>query len=219
MGCRADAVKIMRDKDTLLFFSIATAAVLWFVMFSPWTSDRINFWLMMSLSAVVLCAFAFIGRRLWRDEVHLDPPAVCLGIAIAAALWGVFWIGGKVSSALFSFPGGQIAAIYALRDGHSAVAVGLALLLIIGPAEEIFWRGYVQHELSLRCGSNAGFLLATLIYTLVHLWSCNLMLLLAAFAAGAAWGLLYRLFPRHLVAIILSHAIWDCVVFVVFPIA
>lgn len=211
-------MKKVQNKNPLLILSLATATVLWFVMFSPWTSGVVNFWLMMSLSAVTLTAFALMGRRVWRDEFRFNLLAVCLGVAIAAALWGVFWVGDKVSTALFSFPSPQIAAIYGLRDGHSSVAIGLALLLVIGPAEEIFWRGYVQHGLSVRCGRNAGFLLTTLIYTLVHLWSFNLMLLLSAFVAGAAWGLLYRLFPRHLAAIIISHAIWDCVVFVVFPI-
>lgn len=207
-----------RNKPQRLPLAITVAAILWFVMFSPWTSGMVNFWIAMSLSVVVLSTFALTGRRVWSDELRLSLSSICLGVAITAALWGVFWVGDKVSTALFSFPSPQIAAIYGLRDGHSAVAIGLALLLVIGPAEEIFWRGYVQHELSARHGRNAGFVATTLIYTLVHLWSFNLMLLLAAFAAGAAWGLLYRLFPRHLAAIILSHAIWDCVVFVVFPI-
>lgn len=207
-----------RHRLPLLFLALAAAALLWFVMFSPWTGHLVNFWLMMSLSAVTLTAFALKGRRIWRDEFRLSLSDVCLGLAIAAALWGVFWAGDKVSTALFAFPRPQIAAIYGLRDGHSAVAVGLALLFVIGPAEEIFWRGYVQHHLSRRCGRDTGFLATTLIYTLVHLWSFNPMLLLSAFVAGAAWGLLYRFFPRHLAAIILSHAVWDCVVFVVFPI-
>ena len=35
------------------------------------------------------------------------------------------------------------------------------------PAEEIFWRGYVQRTLSKRWNPNAGFVVATLIYALV----------------------------------------------------
>lgn len=209
---------MMPLRRSLLPLALATAAILWFVMFSPWTRGSVNFWVAMSLSAVVLSAFALTGRRKWSDELRFGLSSVCFGVAIAAALWCVFWVGDKVSTALFSFPSPQIAAIYGLRDGHSAVAIGFALLLVIGPAEEIFWRGYVQHEFSARYGRDIGFLVTTLIYTLVHLWSFNLMLLLSAFAAGAAWGLLYRLFPRHLAPIILSHAVWDCVVFVVFPI-
>lgn len=92
------------------------------------------------------------------------------------------------------------------------------MLLLIGPAEEIFWRSYVQHTLSARYTPNKGFIMATLLYTLVHVASCNFMLIMAALLAGAVWGLCYRFFPNHLGAIVLSHALWDVAVFVVFPI-
>lgn len=207
-----------RKKRFLLPLALVTAVMLWFVMFSPWTRDAMDFWLIMSLSAVVLSTFAITGRRVWNDELRFGLSSVCLGVVIAAALWGVFWVGDKISTTLFSFSSSQIASIYSLRDGHSAVIIGLILLLVIGPVEEIFWRGYVQYEFSARYGRNAGYFITMLIYTFVHLWSFNLMLLLSAFIAGTVWGLFYRFFPRRLVAIILSHAVWDCVVFVVFPI-
>jgi hypothetical protein len=44
------------------------------------------------------------------------------------------------------------------------------------------------------------------------------MLTMAALVAGAAWGLLYRLFPKYFAAIIISHALWDVAVFIWFPI-
>lgn len=92
------------------------------------------------------------------------------------------------------------------------------MLLLIGPAEEIFWRGYVQHTLSACYNPDKGLIITTLLYTLVHVASCNFMLIMAALVAGAVWGLCYRLFPNRFGAIILSHALWDVAVFVVFPI-
>ena len=44
------------------------------------------------------------------------------------------------------------------------------------------------------------------------------MLVMAALVAGFVWGLLYRLRPDWLPALIISHAVWDACVFVVFPI-
>jgi membrane protease YdiL (CAAX protease family) len=44
------------------------------------------------------------------------------------------------------------------------------------------------------------------------------MLLVAAAVAGGIWGLLYRLYPQRLGALIISHAVWDAAVFVIFPI-
>ena len=63
-----------------------------------------------------------------------------------------------------------------------------------------------------------GFVVTTLIYALVHAGSLNFMLIMAALVAGAAWGLLYRLFPKNFAAIIISHALWDVAVFIWFPI-
>jgi membrane protease YdiL (CAAX protease family) len=44
------------------------------------------------------------------------------------------------------------------------------------------------------------------------------MLIMAAAVAGFIWGLAYRFFPERLGAIIISHALWDCAVFIWFPI-
>ena len=70
----------------------------------------------------------------------------------------------------------------------------------------------------MRWGANAGFAVSTLLYALVHAGSCNFMLVMAALVAGLVWSALYRFFPRHFAAIILSHALWDVAVFIWFPI-
>lgn len=86
-------------------------------------------------------------------------------------------------------------------------------------AEEIFWRGYIQHSLSKRWNADIGFAVTTLVYAFVHAGSCNFMLLMSALVAGIAWGGLYRLLPsKRFSAIILSHALWDAAVFIFFPI-
>ena len=95
--------------------------------------------------------------------------------------------------------------------------VGLLLLLIIGPAEELFWRGFVQCSLSARWGADAAFAVTLVLYTVIHVWAFNVMLLLAALVVGGCWGLLYRLRPQALPALIVSHAVWDVCAFVLFP--
>ena len=137
---------------------------------------------------------------------------------IPVALWGVFWLGDKVSSWMFDFARPQVDSIYGMKEGESPWLLAALLLLLIGPAEEIFWRGYVQRTLSKRWNPNAGFVVATLIYALVHAGSCNFMLVMAALVVGAAWGALYRFFPNRFAAIILSHAVWDVAVFIFSPI-
>ena len=190
----------------------------WTVMFSPWTAPFVNFWWMMTGSALTLSVFATLFNPGWWREVKWSLPNVLLGIGIAVALWGVFWLGDKVSSWMFDFARPQVDSIYGMKEGESPWLLAALLLLLIGPAEEIFWRGYVQRTLSKRWNPNAGFVVATLIYALVHAGSCNFMLVMAALVVGAAWGALYRFFPNRFAAIILSHAVWDVAVFIFFPI-
>ena len=192
-----------------LIFTILLAAVLWTVMFSPWTAPFVNFWWMMTGSALTLSVFATLFNPGWWREVKWSLPNVLLGLGIAVALWGVFWLGDKVSSWMFDFARPQVDSIYGMKEGESPWLLAALLLLLIGPAEEIFWRGYVQRTLSKRWNPNAGFVVATLIYALVHAGSCNFMLVMAALVVGAAWGALYRFFPNRFAAIILSHAVWD----------
>ena len=139
-------------------------------------------------------------------------------VGLAVVLWGVFWLGDKASAWLFDFARPQVELIYGMKTGENPWLLSILLLILIGPAEEIFWRGYVQNALSKRWSSNVGFIVTTLVYALVHIWSFNFMLVMAALVVGAIWGLAYRLYPQKLGALIVSHAVWDVAVFVVFPI-
>ena len=92
-----------------------------------------------------------------------------------------------MSQLLFSFARPQVDAIYDMGSSFPRWAIALLLLFVIGPAEELFWRGFVQRRMAERWGAWGGFAVATLCYTLVHVWSGNLMLLLAAAACGFCW--------------------------------
>lgn len=199
---------------------IIVALLLWFVMFSPWTAPHLNFWLTMALSGVILSSMslALSGelRTSLRENFRLsDLP---LGVVIGALLWGIFWVGDKVAVWMFPFADGEIGSIYSMRDGTEYLIIGLLLLFVVGPAEEIFWRGFVQERLSQKWSPNVGFVVTTAIYALAHIWSLNFMLIVAAAVAGGVWGLLYRLYPKRIGALVISHAVWDVAVFIIFPI-
>ena len=194
------------------------AAVLWSIMFLPFTAPHVNFWWMMTASACTLSILSSIFNPGWWKGVKLDFSNIALGVAIAVALWGVFWVGDKMSQIMFNFARPQVDLIYGMKEGESPWLLTALMLFLIGPAEEIFWRGYVQNKLQQRYTPNMGYVVTTAIYALVHAGSCNFMLIMAALVAGAAWGLMYRLFPQKFGAIILSHALWDVAVFVWFPI-
>ncbi len=206
-----------------LVISVCLAALLWFVMFSPWTAPLLNFWWAMTASACILIALSTLAQRRDGGSSVLSQftifnfKEVLLGIGIAVVLWFVFFVGDKVSQWMFDFARPQVNLIYDMKTGNQPWLIALLLLFIIGPAEEIFWRGYIQRQLSQRWSPNVGFLVTTAIYTAVHLPSGNFMLVMAAMVCGVAWGGLYRLMPQHFPAIVLSHALWDAAAFVWFP--
>ena len=203
-------------KKPLIGFFIA--AVLWTVMFSPWTAPYVNFWVMMTLSGMTLTVYSTLASPGWWKDVKLDMTNVIMGVVLAAALWGVFWLGEFFSTMLFDFARPQVDMIYGMKEGENPWVLSALMLFIIGPAEEIFWRAYLQKNLSSRWNPNIGFVVTTILYSIVHLSKFNFMLIMAAMVAGFVWGLAYRLFPEKLGAIILSHALWDCAVFIWFPI-
>ena len=203
-------------KRAIITLLIATA--LWTIMFSPATAPYVNFWWMMTASACTLSALATIFNPGWWKQVRIDISNIILGVVIAVALWSIFWIGDKLSQIMFNFARPQVDLIYSMKDGESAWLLTALMLFLIGPAEEIFWRGYIQKTFAARWNPNIGFIVTTAIYALVHAGSCNFMLTMAALVAGFVWGLLYRFFPNRFGAIIISHALWDVAVFIWFPI-
>ncbi len=200
------------------YLPIVVAALLWFFMFNPWIAMPVDFWTMMTISGCILLTFAITIDRSWLADIKVSWSGLLLGIALALVLWGVFWVGDKVATWMFPFARPQVDTIYGMKESQSEWVIGLLLLFVIGPAEEIFWRGFVQRSIGVRTNANIAFIVTLLIYGLVHIWKFNFMLIMAALVCGFVWGIAYRLWPKQLFALIVSHAVWDALVFVVWPI-
>lgn len=206
-----------------LIAAIATAALLWFYMFSPWTAGLTNFWLTMTASGIILTVLALKFSPGSLPKIEKPLLQVLAGIAIAVFLWGVFWVGDKAAAWLFDFARPEVDSIYSMKTGLPTGVIAALLVFIIGPAEEFFWRGYVQRTMGKlfegkKFPRDIAFAATAAIYALVHVWSLNFMLIMAALVAGLVWGFLYRLNPKLLPALILSHALWDALAFVWMPI-
>ena len=192
------------------------AALLWFLMFSPIISLPVSFWWAMTFSAIILITLAFIWGG--KQPIRIRLSEVGMGIGIAVLLWGIFWVSDKMSQWMFDFARPQVDLIYGMKDGQNSWLLSAALLFLIGPAEELFWRYYVQRQFCGFFSPNVAYLTATFVYAAVHLPSLNFMLIMSALVCGLVWGGLFRIMPRHFPAIMLSHALWDAAVFVWFPI-
>ena len=194
------------------------AALLWFVMFSPWTKEYVNFWITMGFSATILTGMSiFLGNN-FKQQFSVSGKDLAIGVVYAAVLYVVFFLGNFFSTLLFDFAKEQVGTIYQMKEGENPLFLVLLLAILIGPAEEIFWRGFIQRTLIGKYGEWTALIATTLIYAFVHLWSFNFMLIMAAMVCGAFWGLLYK-YNKNLVTIIVSHAVWDVCVFILFPIA
>ena len=101
-----------------LLAGIVLATVLWTIMFSPWTAPHVNFWVMMTCSAASLTLFTCWVRPGWWKEISFGVQDVFFGVALAAVLWGVFWLGEFFSTMLFDFARPQVDSIYGMKEGR-----------------------------------------------------------------------------------------------------
>ncbi len=193
---------------------MAAAFLLWFVTFAIPAG---NFWLKLSFSALLLAAFAFKSVVEQRKRLlSLKVRSVFVGILSALLLYAIFWIGREASIALFPFASREIGNVYVTKAQLNPAAIGLLLFFIMGPSEEVYWRGFVQETLGNRYGRITGLCVTSAIYAFIHIFAFNFMLFVAAAICGLFWGVLY-LREGSLVPVILSHALWDLMTFVLFP--
>ena len=212
----------MKIKDRLLLCLILLAILLFSPMFLLREVGPLDFWWWMSANLVILITLAWWKdlnyRRHLRDDLSKKlTHKLLLGVFSAALLYGVFYAGNIISPWILPQAPDQISSIYDFKGDASRVRILLLMLLIIGPGEELFWRGYLQRKLMLRTGNLQGFIWATLLYTLVHILTGNVMLILAAATAGIFWGWMYMKY-RSVTANMISHLLWDISIFLIWPI-
>lgn len=203
---------------------VLVACVLGVALFTvAFSVSRAYFWLVLPAAVVVLNAVAFsLGgfeqQQLLTNAVKRTAlgRSVVVGVVSAAALYGVFWVGKHVAGWILPYAAGQIDSVYDLREGVPTWIIAVVLVVVMGPGEELFWRGFVQRRLSKRFGGARGVVAATTVYALAHVATGNLILIAAATVCGLFWGTLYAR-GKDLMPVIISHALWDLVIFVLLP--
>jgi membrane protease YdiL (CAAX protease family) len=199
------------DKFQLTAFSLILAISLWILVF---VVRRFNFWAVLSLSTLLLMMISvFINRDAL--TVHLKARRVMLGILSGIALYLFFYAGYQVTkfSPLFSE---GITHVYDFRGSASPLTIALLLIFPISPSEEVYWRGLIQRRFMERIGARSGYIFTAIAYSLVHLPTLNFPLILTAFIGGLVWGYLYKV-TSSLVPAVISHVLFDLLIFVVAP--
>jgi len=203
-----------RVDDPVLIGGLACAYAAFGVTFR---GSRSAFWTRMTGTGLALGGLALSvepSLRRLRPTRH----AAAGGAASAAALYGIFRVGDVLARRIMPAGAEEIGDIYLLRTLEPAGRIAVRLALVIGPAEELFWRGLVQARLRRRYGDLAGTALATAAYGGAHLATGNATLVGAASVAGAYWGAL-SMAGASMESLIVSHLLWDLVTFLVAPTA
>ena len=184
------------------------------------TVPAVGFWYrlagstgVLALTAALLAGAALRGLLVVRPAVAAR--SFLLGIATAEVMYLVFYVGRAVAQRCIPDADQLIGSIYTLGHGTSSWVIAAILLLIVGPCEEIFWRGYIQNRLCQQYGWK-GVVLGVLLYTGVHVATSNTVMILAAAVCGTFWGLLYYRY-RNLLMNVVSHAVWAAIVFALLP--
>jgi membrane protease YdiL (CAAX protease family) len=176
---------------------------------------RSSFWPRMTTTGALL-GTAALRRRPELRRLRFRPRHLAEGAAIAAGLYLVFGVGDRLARRVMPAGAEDISALYDLRRGQNTWLIATRLAAVIAPAEELFWRGWLQRSLAGHRGRWRAGALAAGAYGAVHVVAGNPTLVGAASVAGAWWSALAAL-GVDMESLVVSHLLWDIVIFLVAP--
>ena len=169
-----------------------------------------------STTCMVLASAALGGfRTLFRPS----PKSLASGLAVAALLYLVF-LGGNFGITVlhpFGIGASNENSIYSLIAAPGNPWYLQALVLVFDAVGyESFFRGVLQRRLRPKAGGAAP-VAAAAIDAAVHLLSLNPLWVVSTFIVDTVWGISYKR-TDDLAGVMLSHFVWDILIFVLFPI-
>ena len=198
-----------KNSSYLIIVMIILINILWYLVFNL---DLFNFWLRILAAITILNLIVFKYKNY---NIRFSLSDIKVGITSALLLYLIFYFAKFGSELLFSWSHQQIMSVYLLKTELDYRLI-ILVLLIVGIGEELFWRGFLQQELSKKIGNKLGYISMSLVYGLVHIWTGNLILVLAALTAGLFWGYLF-LRKKSINVVIISHIVWDLLIFIILP--
>ena len=185
--------------------------LLWFYSFEDFPP---GFWIKLSASGLVLLLVALTR---WRSvKLTFSFTGLAVGVLSAVLLYLLFWAGYHVMSVVPGFAS-TISSVYSLSTGAPKTVIAGLLLFPIGPAEEFYWRGFIQRRLKGLTSPTRALVATSLIYASIHLVTLNPSLLLVALIGGMVWGTIYDRYG-DMFPVLVSHILFDELIFVLFVI-
>jgi uncharacterized protein len=203
-----------RARDPLLLAGLGAAYSAFALTFR---GPRPAFWQRMTTTGLTLGTLALATEPELR-RARIRGRDLAAGLASAAGLYGIFLVGDRAVRRMLRKGGEQIGDVYALRELGPAPELAARLALVIAPAEELFWRGFVNPRLQRRLGHWPGAAAGSFAYAGAHVATGNFTLFGAAGIAGAYWSALAAA-GMPMGALVVSHVAWDLLTFLVAPTA
>jgi membrane protease YdiL (CAAX protease family) len=118
---------------------------------------------------------------------------------------------------------GDIQIIIASSDITALILIMIVMIFVIGTSEEILFRGFLQKGLVRKVGQPWGIMIAALIFTSVHVFDSFLLYPIGSlyfilsflltfcpyFAISLLLGLIYYWRKENLIAVMLTHGLYD----------
>ena len=206
-----------RQADARVWLALATFPIAALLFANAFYFNKQQFWTAMAAGVFVLAVLAVVIRGLALYGAPADGLDLAIGVGSFAGLYATFWVADKLVRFIRPVSGSEISAIYDLRSQAPLALIAVLLVFVIGPGEELYWRGLVNWALSSRLGDGASVLVGTALYGSVHLVTQNVAIILAAVVAGFVWSMIFAL-RRRLFPVIVSHVLFDLFLFVLAPV-
>ncbi len=176
---------------------------------------RERFWQRMTSTGASLGSLALLADPDLR-RTRIRGRDVVLGLASAAGLYAIFRVGDRLARGVMPKGSEEIDEVYELRALRPRGEIAARLAAVVGPAEELFWRGLVQRRLAARLGRWRGAAAAAAVYGGAHVVTGNATLVGAAATAGAYWSALAAA-GMPMGTLVVSHVAWDIWIFLLQP--
>jgi len=175
--------------------------------------DRHIFWYIFPASLLVLTIWTILQEEV--DDRVSFIKYMTAGILSGFLLFGLFYFGRYMIN-LFHLPLTEsISKLYKWFSPREFWQY-IALVLIAVPGEELFWRGFVQKRILRHAAVLPSAVISAAMYASVHIYSFQPVLVFAAFVSGLVWGMLYA-WKRSLPLVIVSHLVFDLMIFIIVP--
>jgi membrane protease YdiL (CAAX protease family) len=147
------------------------------------------------------------------------PLSIAVGLATAAALYLVFYLGGAAIDLYhpLGVTSASESSIYSLIASPSnPLVLQVSVLFFDAAGFETYFRGVLQKGLTPRLGLGAAPVIA-LFDAGIHAVTLNPVWVVATFVTDLVWGITYH-YGRGTQSSFLSHLVWDLAIFIVRPV-